>query len=149
MTTDPFDDAREGYVTMDDLQDRLLLVYPTGVTGQRESNIPGSQGKMYDWIETDCVVLDGEPSDLIDVPGTQELFQFSGANVVNTLRLQIKRGKPALGRLVKRPPAKRGLSPSWHLAAPEAADKVLALKYLADNPPPAKPEPFDAGSAPY
>jgi hypothetical protein len=134
---DDFDDARPGFVKLEDLLGRLLLIKPTGVTGERESTLRGQSGQMYEWIETDTVVLDGDVSELIEsVPTVLDGFQFTGANLVGTIKPKIRTGRKVLGRLGQRPASDKQIKTlAWYLDAPTDADKDVARAYRKAHPP--------------
>jgi hypothetical protein len=128
---DDFDDARSGFVKLDDLIDRLVLVKALEV-GQRESTLPGQSGKLYDFVVTTTHVLSGEVTDLIDeVPMVLEEFQFTGVNVVGQLKPKLRTGKMLLGVVTKRPAQKRGMQDAWVINEPSERDRQVARKYLA------------------
>lgn len=141
---DDFDEARSAFVKMDDLEGRLLLVHPQD-TGERESNLPGQAGKMYKYVITDVVVLDGEITEMIDeVPMVLDGFQLTGQTIVGQLEPKIRKGRKVLGRLTKKPAQQRGFSPAWVLADPTDEDKAKARAYLkAEAERRAKADPFD------
>jgi hypothetical protein len=133
---DPFADANDAFLKVENLLDRLLLVTPNGRSGQRESTLPGQAGKMYDWVETTTVVLDGEPDDLVtEIPLVLDGFQYAGKGLTGQLLPKVPTRQPVLGRLGTKPSATKGFGPMWILLPPTEADKVVARKYLADNPP--------------
>ncbi len=143
-TNDPFSDARAGFVKLDDLLGRLLLVIPLTIE-DRDSTQPGSAGKTYESITADVIVCDGEVTDMIEeVPTTLEGIFISGGVIVPQLKPKLPRaGKGSgmvLGRLAQQPSQRfaKG-SPAWVLAEPTDADKViarpLANAYLSENDP--------------
>ena len=137
--TDPFQTARSGFVKLDDLLGRLLLVVPQSIE-ERESTLPGSQGRKYDSITADVIVCDGDVTDVIEeVPTTLESVFFSGAVVVNQLRGAVKGSKMVLGRLGKQKSQTKGFGDAWVLQEPTEDDKKIArpvaTAYLADNDP--------------
>lgn len=146
---DPFDEAHEGFLKMDDLLGRLLLI-TVMESGERESNLPNSkEGASYVWVETDTVVLDGDITDMIDeVPCTLEAFQFSGQRITGQLLAPLKkklRGAGTglvLGRLAQ-VKAVKFKTLAWTLDAPTDADKVLARDYIANAPKVAPADPWD------
>jgi hypothetical protein len=145
--TDPFADANDAFVKAEDLLGRLLLVTPTGKTGQRESTMPGQLGpdgkpKLYDWVETTTVVLDGDETEMLPtVPAVLDGFQYAGKGLTGQLMPKVSTRQPILGRMGRKPSATKGFGPMWILLPPEDADKVLARRYIADNP---APDVFDA-----
>lgn len=137
-STDPFDDVRDAFVKPEHLVDRLLLVLPLS-QGERDSKM--NAGKVYKFVETTTVVLDGEPDEMVDtVPMVLEGFQFAGQTITGQLIPKIRTGRWSLGRLAKVPSQTKGFNDAWILLAPTDEDKVIAKKYLAENPP---PDPFN------
>lgn len=136
--TDPFSDAREAFVKMDDVEGRLLLITVTD-DGERESNLPNAKaGEMYAYVVTDTVVLDGEITDMIDeVPMVLEDFQFSGQAVTGQLLPALKKlrsGKGngmVLGRLGTKPNAFK--TKTWVIKSPTEEDKTVARLWLAEE----------------
>ena len=134
MSQDEFDEARSAFVKQEHLKGCLLLVTPTG-QGERESTLPGANGKTYTYVVADVVVLDGDVSEMIeDVPLTLDDFQFSGATLTGQLLPKIRKGRKVLGRLDKTPSQTKGFGKAWVLAEPTEADKVVARAYLASVP---------------
>lgn len=133
--TDPFSEAREAFVKMDDVEGRLLLITVSD-DGERESTLKGAkEGETYTYVVTDTVVLDGDVTDMIDeVPTVLEDFQFSGQAVTGQLLPALKKmraGKSngmVLGRLGTKPNAWK--TKTWVIQAPTDADKVVARKWL-------------------
>lgn len=131
--TDPFSTARDAFVKQEHVNGRLVLITPLS-SGERESTLPGSQGKMYAFIETDTVVLDGTVDDMIDeVPMLLEGFQYSGQAITAQLLPSLHKSTMVLGRLGQKPSQTKGFGPAWVLQEPTEEDKVVARKYLADE----------------
>jgi hypothetical protein len=137
---DPFSDARAGFVKLDDLVDRLVLVVPLSIE-ERKSTLPGSEGKTYESITADVIVCDGDVTDMIEeVPMVLEGIFVSGGVIVPQVKPKLPRGNKeggmVLGRLGQQPSQtyKKG-SPAWVLNEPTDEDKViarpLAKAYLA------------------
>lgn len=154
-TTAPQDDddlftaATDTFPSKFDLKDRLVVIYPTGLKGQRQ----GENGKPYDWYETTTVVLDdgprgwqeqvvGEGGELqdnlvpsVDENGPQVLrkFQWSSGGIASRLaqKLPDASGKPGsqVGRINSRPNAKKGMAPSWSIGKPTEEDMVTARRH--------------------
>lgn len=123
---DPFSDARSAFVKLDDFLGRLVLVVPKE-SREEASTLPGSQGKMYEKVIADTIVLDGDVTDSIEtVPGTYEDTHWSGAVVVSQLKPKIRTGGMVLGRLAQQPSKTKGFGPAWVLQPPTDEDKVLA-----------------------
>ena len=57
---DLFDDAQEEFAGKEDLKDRLVAIWVTGLHGKRKSDAAGS--RPYDWYETVTLVLDDGPN---------------------------------------------------------------------------------------
>jgi hypothetical protein len=136
---DPFDDARAGFVKMDDVTGRLLLISCTD-SGERQSTQKGAkEGEMYTYIVADVAVLDGEVTETVEeVPTLLEDFQLSGATLVGQLQPKLKKflkgtgNGVVLGRLTQKPSSFK--TPMWVLDAPTDKDKVVARKYIAEHP---------------
>lgn len=126
-------DARDGFVTMEDLVDRLLLVNPDGA-GTRESTIKGNTS-TYTFVSTDTFVLDGETTDLIQsIPAHLEAFQFVGARITPILEAKLRKADRSkrwvLGRIQKGK-AQRGQSAPWVWIEPTEKDKAMAAAFMA------------------
>lgn len=133
---DLFDNGSAGFVNQKDLENRLLLIYPLSI-GTRESNIPGSGNKEYNYVVTNTHVLSGKPTDLLEVPSLQEGIQLSGVNLVGKLSgriipTSVNHGRPILGVLKKHPANRPGMSPSWVLEEADDRQKNVARKYMAE-----------------
>jgi hypothetical protein len=131
--TDPFSEARDAFVKQEHVNGRLLLITPTS-SDERESTLPNQQGKMYTFIVTDTVVLDGAVDDMIDeVPLLLEDFQYSGQAITAQLQPALRKGGMVLGRLGQKPSQTKSFGPAWVLTSPTDQDKAVARKYLADE----------------
>jgi hypothetical protein len=136
--TDPFSEAREAFVKMDDVEGRLLLITVSD-DGERESTLKGAkEGETYTYVVTDTVVLDGDVTDMIDeVPTLLEDFQFSGQAVTGQLLPILKRKRAGthtgmyLGRLGTKPNSWK--TKTWVIQAPTEQDKVVARQWLAEE----------------
>lgn len=152
-----FDGAQDTFPSRIHLRDRLVVIYPTGVSGKR----PGSNGKDYTWYESTTVVLDDGPDgwqpevrdddgDLVPnlVPsvadeGAQvlEKFQWSAAGIATRMaqKLPKRTGDPAtnempgsiLGRINAMKNKDKGKNPPWSIAKPTEDDMVTARRYTA------------------
>jgi hypothetical protein len=154
--TDPFSEAREAFVKMDDVEGRLLLITVLD-SGERESTLKGAKaGDMYTYIVTDTVVLDGELTEMIDeIPMELEGFQFSGQAITGQLLPHLKKvvngtgNGMVLNRLGTKPNSWK--TKTWILQEVTEEDKAIARKYLASvaaRKAAAKPEdPFAAAAA--
>jgi len=147
---DLFEPATDEFPSKFDMRDRLVVMYPTGVKGERM----GENGKPYDWYETTTVVLDDSPRGWSEVGrddhgndrpmlvpsvednGAQVLTkqQWSAGGITSRLstRLPGPDGKPGslLGRINSMAGTK-GRNPSWSIAPPTDEDKVTARKFIA------------------
>lgn len=138
---DPFSDANDAFVKVEHLKGRLVLVSPKEM-GQRASTMRGQEGKMYDYVETETVVLDGETTDLIPtIPCVLDGFQWSGAAVVPQLKAKIASQGMVLGRAGGKPSATKGFGDANILMAPTEDDKVIARAYIASRA--ASADPFN------
>ena len=156
--TDPFSSARSAFTTLDDLMGRLILVRPKELRTE-VSTLPNANGKTYEKVIADVIVLDGDPDDKIEtIPMTLEDQHISGVAIVGQLKpaakKKIDRGGIVLGRLGKVPSKTKGFGPAWILNDPEDEDKELArpeaMAYIEANKANEEPDPFasaDAASA--
>jgi hypothetical protein len=127
---DPFVDASDAWVKVEHLKGRLVLVTPTAV-GQRASTMRGQEGKMYDYVETETVVLDGEPTDLLPtIPCVLDGFQWAGSAVVPQLKSKVGTGRMVLGRANSKPSQTKGFGDANVLSAPTDEDKVVARAFI-------------------
>lgn len=139
--SDPFDDARSGFVRLENLVGRLLLVAPQSIE-ERDSTLPGQQGKKYPSITADVIVLDGKADELVEeVPSLLEGIFFSGSVVVAQLKPKLKKANPlVLGRLGQQKSQTKGFGDAWVLEPPTDEDKALARphanKYLEEHADP-------------
>lgn len=146
---DLFDDATSEFASKFDLKDRLVLVWVTGVKGERK----GENGTMYPWVETVTLVLDDGPDgyqatrpgdggimgpNLVASvaeagPVRLDAFQWSATGLTSRLtpRISAKNSRPLLGRINMRANTKKGLAAPWSIADPTDADKATARKYNA------------------
>lgn len=130
--TDPFSTARDAFIKQEHVNGRLLLITPVS-SGERESTLPNSQGKLYTFIETDTVVLDGAVDEMVDeVPMVLEGFQYSGQAITAQLMPTLRKGGMVLGRLGQKPSQTKSFGPAWVLGEPSEDDKNVARKYIAD-----------------
>jgi hypothetical protein len=125
-----FDDAKSEFLGMEDVDGRLLLIWATGV----RRDLIGKSGGKYDAVEARYVILDGKTTERIDqVPMTVDDGLFSAGTVVAKLKNRVGK-KPILGRVDSRPSSFNKNVPAYGLADPTEEDRVVARKYLTDNP---------------
>jgi hypothetical protein len=90
---DLFEDVVADYVTVDDLEDRHIVVIP-----DRIESATGKNGDPYDRIVADVIVLDGPVTDKItEIPFTVTEMYLSAKNVVGRLRASVRDHKVRLG----------------------------------------------------
>ena len=117
---DDLQSARSGFVTLDDLLDRVIIVTPTD-SGSRT----GDNGE-YEFIVADVLVCDGRTTELIDrIPTMLDDFQLWGANVVSSLKPALRRGNSVVGVLGQKKAAKYRTQ-AWHLLEPTAEQMTTA-----------------------
>jgi len=135
---DPFSDARSGFVRVDDLLGRLILVNPKEVIVKKSKYAPFGP---IDVIVGDVVVCDGEENDVIEnVPSVHDDLQFADSVLTGQLKSKVKKpaeqGGMVLGRVAQQPAADRANRDAWVLHPPTDEDKViarpLAKAYLAE-----------------
>jgi hypothetical protein len=130
MSMEPWDEARSGFIRLDDLVGRALLIYPRS-TEERESNLPGSVGKRYTAVIGDCVVLSGPVTEVIpQVPLTIEGMFFSSSIVVSQIKFKIGTGRPVLGVLGTQKASNRNFKDAFVLNpdnGPHLTDEHRAL----------------------
>lgn len=137
---DPFQDARSGFVRLDDLKGRLLLVYPVS-SEERPSTLRGQENKNYLSITCDVIVLDGKPTDMIEeIPLTLSGIFFAGMVLENQLKPSFRLPPDkrfVLGRLAQVTASRKGMQDRWELQAPTDEDKAIARdpanEYLGKN----------------
>lgn len=146
---DLFEGAQDTFPSRVHLRDRLVVIYPTGVFGQR----PGSNGKPYTWYETTTVVLDDGPqlwqpevrdddgdlvpnlvpAVLINGPQVLTKFQWSAAGLTSRIAQKLPKadGKPGsiLGRINVIKNKDKGKNPPWSIAKPTDEDMAIARQY--------------------
>ena len=156
--TDPFGAPVSEFVKLDDVLGRLVLITPSTIIEGIASTLKGQEGKTYDAVRAQVVVLDGPPSEKIDaVPAVLEDFRLSGASIVPAVMARFKATGPTvggaageydvapkdaavqyvLGRVAQ---AKSSYgTPSWVLNGYDSKDAEAARQYLASAPKPADP----------
>jgi hypothetical protein len=144
-----FDPATDTFPRRNDLRDRLVVVYPTGEHGTRQSD----DGKPYPWYATTTVVLDdgpdgwqptvpdddGDPTPNL-VPsvadnGPQVLtnFQWSATGLVSRIQTKLPdaTGKPGsiCGRINVMKNKVKGRSAPWSIAKATEDELNIARQY--------------------
>ena len=136
--TDPFSDARPGFLRVDDFLGRLILVNPKEVLVKKSKYPPYGP---VDVIVADVIVLDGEVNDVIeDVPGVHDDLQLTGSVLTGQLKPKVKKpaeqGGMVLGRVAQQPAADRANRDAWVLQPPTEEDRVIARpaaeRYIRD-----------------
>ena len=95
QSEDLFEDVVADYVTVEDLEGRHIVVFPDRIETV-ESTKPN--GKPYDRIVADVIVLDGPVTDKItEVPFTVTEMYLSATNLVARLRASVRDRKVRLG----------------------------------------------------
>lgn len=138
-----YDSATSEFPAKEDLKDRLVAIWNTGVHGHRTSE---ATGKNYGFVETVTLVLDdgpngwqetrpdGDPNLVpsIEVEGPQRLdgFQWSAAGVYSRVSKRSVGGKPMIGRINSMKNKKKGMADAWSIAEMTDADKEIARKHI-------------------
>lgn len=137
-------EGAKGFLKMDDLEGRLLVISPLS-KGERDSDLPGQQGKKYDYIVCDIIVCDGDEDDRIgdSIPGQLDSYQLAGQSIVGQLEGKIGKGRLVVGRLTKKPAQRKGFSPAWFLSAPEPNELKLAQESILKMQTESAGSPFD------
>lgn len=145
--SDPFSEARSGFVKFEDMVGRGLLFVPLS-SEIRKSTLKGQEGKDVLTVITDIVVLDGPVNEQIEsVPLTLESVPVMSTAVVNQLKVKIGKKAPdgktpamVLGKLSQQ---KSGYgTPMWILEAPTDAHKALAREAAKQFTPGDDDDPF-------
>lgn len=140
MSNDPFSDARPGFIRLDDVVGRLILVNPKEIV-TKKSNLKGKGDDTYDVVIGDAIVLDGELTEEIEeLPAVVEDMHLSGSVLVGQLRAKVNKpaeqGGMVLGRVAKQKSQTKGFGDAWVLQSPTEDDKVLArpaaARYIAE-----------------
>ena len=123
-TDDMFADPTTDFVTVDDLDGRLIAVYAKELRREQSKN-PG--GGMYDKIVCDVIVLDGATTEKIgEVPMFLGDMHLSAGAVVGALRGSVGKGTPVLGRVDSRPSSTNRKVLAYGLQKATQEDKVHA-----------------------
>lgn len=145
--TDPFSEARSGFVKFEDIVGRGLLFVPLS-SEIRKSTLKGQEGKDVLTVITDIVVLDGPVTEQVEaVPLTLESVPVMSTAVVNQLKVKIGKKGPdnktpamVLG-VLGRQTSSYG-TPMWILEAPEEKHKALARQAAKAFTPSDEDDPF-------
>lgn len=126
---DPFATPSTEFVEVADLDGRLLVIFPHRV----EQAVGKSDGKPYDKIIADVIVVDGPTTDKItEVPFVVEDMHFSAKMIVGQLRPYVGKNRPVLGRVNSKPSSFNKQVKAYGLGDPEQADKAKALPALRE-----------------
>jgi hypothetical protein len=126
---DEFDNATSEYITTDELDGRLVLIWSTGI----RTGLQGASG-LYDATEAKYVILDGETTEKIDVvPKLVDDGLFSAGAIHSKLKNRVN-GRPVLGRVDSRPSQRNKNVKAYGLADPTDADKAIARAWLKAHP---------------
>jgi len=125
-----FDSATTDYLTINDLDGRLLLVW-----AMEKSTESGTTGP-YTMIVSDVVVLDGEITDTMRALGYQSVpflsarMHLSNKQIAEKLSARVGNGKPLLTRVTSKPSKiNRSVLAFW-FSEPTEEDKGIARAYL-------------------
>lgn len=133
--TDQFSDPQTEFVNAKNFVGRLALITPIATQEGVASTMKGQEGKTYDRVIADVVLLDGTPDERFGpgIPAVIEGQFLSGAALVPMLTRRTQSGlapgKMTLGRFALR----KGNfpQPAVVLDVATEADKVVARQYLA------------------
>jgi hypothetical protein len=156
--TDPFGAPVSEFVKLEDILGRLVLITPNTIIKGIASTLKGQEGKTYDAVRAQVVVLDGPVSEKIEaVPTALEDFRLSGASIVPAVMARFKATGATVGGgqgeydVAPKDPAVPYVlgrvaqvkssygTPSWVLNPFDPEDAELARTYLASAPKPADP----------
>ena len=97
-----FSDPTTEYTTIDDIDGRLVCIFPKEIRTQ-----VGNDGNPYDKVVADVIVLDGPVTDKVtEVPMFIADMHLSAGAVVGAIRGNVRTGKPVLCRVDSRPSTK-------------------------------------------
>lgn len=97
---DDFDDPKTEYASVEHLDGRVVMFYVKRI----DSNIMGNNGKPYDRVVCDVVVLNGDVTELVpEVPGIIENMFVSNVSIVPRIRGGLKTDRPLLGYVDSQP----------------------------------------------
>lgn len=126
---DEFATPDRNFLAVDDLDGRLVIIFPHSIA-EVASTKPN--GKPYDRVTADVVVVDGTVTDKLDqVPFLAENMYLSAGSLVGAVRKHVGKGKPVLGRVDSRPSSYNKQVKAYGLADPTDADKKAASPALA------------------
>lgn len=124
---DPFATPSAEFVEVADLDGRLVICFPKRI----EQATGKSDGKPYDKVIADVVIVDGATTDKItETPFTVEEMHFSAKMIVGQLRTFVGKGRPVLGRVNSKPSSFNKSVRAYGLGEPTQADKAKALPAL-------------------
>jgi hypothetical protein len=131
---DPFATPTTEFVEIADLDGRLIVVLPDRI----EQANGKSDGKPYDKVIGDVIVVDGPTTDKItELPFVVEDMHLSSKMVVGQLRPKVGKGVPVLARVNSKPSSFNRQVKAYGLGDPTDADRGKALpayrQYMADK----------------
>lgn len=92
--SDAFDDATGAdFVRISDVDGRAMVVWAT-----ERKDAKGNDGKPYEYVQAEVIVLDGEDSEKFAV-GELIDMRFSTPSIVTQLKKNLINGRPRLGRV--------------------------------------------------
>ncbi len=139
---DEFDSATSDYLTVSDIDGRLVLIWPHEL---REE--VGTTG-VYKKIIADVAILDGTPGEterrlgFEATPYASERMHLSNKAIVETLTTKVGTGRPTLGRITSAPSKVNRTVRAFWLGEPTSADANVARQYLR-TPGSFRPRVFD------
>ena len=138
---DLFEPAKNEFPAKEDLKDRLVVIYPTGKSGERKSN---ATGKMYPWRESTTIVLDDGPdghsfTDLVPSvkaggPIVLTGFQWTPKGIEARMSQKPSSAEKVgsiVGRINSIKNKQKGLADPWSIAPPTEEDMALARQHSA------------------
>lgn len=127
-TDEEFAEPITEYVSLEDLDGRLVIVFPKKVTEGTSKN----NGEKYDIAVSDVVIVDGPLTDKItELPMVVSDMHLSAKGVFSRIRAYAGQDKPVLGRIDSKPSSFNKRVLAYALLTPTDEDKVKARPALA------------------
>jgi len=121
---DPFATPTADFTVIDDLDGRLVAI----VGLRMEKGRGKSDGKEYDKVIADVIVIDGPTTDKIpSLPHTVSEMHLSAGMVVGQIRQYVGKGTPVLARVNSKPSSFNRSVKAFGLSDPTDQDKGKAL----------------------